>query len=86
MMTSALPAFLSPMTKEEALELADRALVMREGQIELVPETGMVVHVEISQERYSQLGLNKGDEVFVRLKNMRVFPQHQNVIEWGELI
>ena len=36
------------------------------------------MHVEVSQERYRQLGLRKGDEVFVGVKDMQVFPQHAN--------
>jgi sulfate transport system ATP-binding protein len=44
-------------------------------KVELATETGMAVHAEVPQERYQQLGLRKGDEVFVRVKDMRVFPQ-----------
>jgi sulfate transport system ATP-binding protein len=47
-------------------------------KVELATETGTVVHVEVSQERYRQLRLRKGTEVFVKVKNMRVFPQHHN--------
>jgi sulfate transport system ATP-binding protein len=47
-------------------------------KVELATETGTVVHVDVPQERYRQLGLLKGDTVFVRVKNMRVFPQHHN--------
>jgi sulfate/thiosulfate transport system ATP-binding protein len=47
-------------------------------KVELATETGTVVHVEVSQERYRQLGLRKGDEVFVRVKDIRVFPQIHN--------
>ena len=49
-------------------------------KVELATETGTVVHVEVSQERYRQLRLRKGAEVFVKVKNMRVFPQHHNGI------
>ena len=45
-------------------------------KVELATETGTLVHVEVSQERYRQLGLRKGDEVFVGVKDMQVFPQH----------
>jgi sulfate/thiosulfate transport system ATP-binding protein len=47
-------------------------------KVELATETGAVVHVEMSQERYRQLALRKGVEVFVKVKDMRVFPQHHN--------
>jgi sulfate/thiosulfate transport system ATP-binding protein len=47
-------------------------------KVEMVTETGTVVQAEVSQERYRQLGLRKGDEVFVRVKDMRVFPQLRN--------
>jgi sulfate/thiosulfate transport system ATP-binding protein len=49
-------------------------------KVELATETGMVVHVEMSQERYRQLGLHKGTEVFVSVKDMRVFPQTRHDI------
>jgi hypothetical protein len=32
----------------------------------------------VSQERYRQLGFRKGDEVFVRVKDIRVFPQNHD--------
>jgi sulfate transport system ATP-binding protein len=44
-------------------------------KVELASQTGTVVHVEVSQERYRQLELRKGAEVFVKVKHMRVFPQ-----------
>ena len=47
-------------------------------KVELATETGTVVHVEVSQERYRQLELRRGAEVFVRVKDMQVFPQHRN--------
>jgi sulfate transport system ATP-binding protein len=47
-------------------------------KVELATETGTVVHVEVSQERYRRLGLRKGDKVFVGVKDMQVFPQHAN--------
>lgn len=47
-------------------------------KVELATETGTVVHVEMPQERYRHLGLRKGDEVFVSVKGIRVFPQHHN--------
>ena len=47
-------------------------------KVELATETGTVVHVEVSQERYRRLGLRKGDEVFVGVKDLQVFPQHAN--------
>jgi hypothetical protein len=45
---------------------------------DLVTETGTVVHVEISQERYRQLELHRGAEIFVRVKDLQVFPQYRN--------
>jgi sulfate transport system ATP-binding protein len=47
-------------------------------KVELATEVGTVVHVEVSQERYRHLGLRKGDEVFVSVKGVRVFPQYHN--------
>jgi sulfate/thiosulfate transport system ATP-binding protein len=44
-------------------------------KVELATETGTVVHVEVSQEHYRRLGLRKGDEVFVKVKDVRMFPQ-----------
>jgi sulfate/thiosulfate transport system ATP-binding protein len=44
-------------------------------KVELATETGTIVHVEVSQEHYRRLGLRKGDEVFVRVKDVRMFPQ-----------
>jgi len=47
-------------------------------KVELATETGTTVHVEVPQERYQQLRLRKGAEVFVKVKKMQVFPQHHN--------
>jgi ABC-type sulfate/molybdate transport systems ATPase subunit len=47
-------------------------------KVELVTETGTVVHVEVSQERYRQLELHRGAEIFVRVKDLQVFPQYRN--------
>lgn len=47
-------------------------------KVELVTEPGTVVHEEFSQERYRQLELHRGAEVFVRVKDMQVFPQYRN--------
>jgi sulfate/thiosulfate transport system ATP-binding protein len=47
-------------------------------KVELVTESGTVVHAEVSQERYRQLELRRGAEVFVRVKDLQVFPQHGN--------
>ncbi len=43
-------------------------------KVELETETGTLVTVELSQERYRQLRVGKGDKVFVSLKHMQVFP------------
>ncbi|MDQ3828287.1 MAG: sulfate ABC transporter ATP-binding protein [Candidatus Tectomicrobia bacterium] len=53
-------------------------------KVELATEAGTVVYAEVSQERYRQLGLRRGDEVFVRVKDMRVFPQHHNGLRHGK--
>jgi len=42
-------------------------------KVELATGTGTMVHVEMSQERYRSLELQKGSEVFVSVKGMRVF-------------
>jgi sulfate/thiosulfate transport system ATP-binding protein len=53
-------------------------------KIELATEAGTAVHVELPQERYRYLALRKGDEVFVGVKEMRVFPEHHHELghEW----
>ncbi len=42
-------------------------------KVELSTEAGTVVHVELSQERYRLLALQRGAKVFVSVKEMRVF-------------
>ncbi len=49
-------------------------------KVELATETGTIVYAEVSQERYRQLGLRKGTEVFVRVKELRVFPQDRKEV------
>jgi TOBE-like domain len=53
-------------------------------KIELATEAGTAVHVEMPQERYRYPAMRQGDEVFVRVKDMRVFPGHHNGLghEW----
>jgi hypothetical protein len=47
-------------------------------KVELATDSGTVVHVEVPQERYRQLALRKGDQVFVKVKDLQVFPQPHN--------
>jgi len=42
-------------------------------KIEAIAEWGDPVHVEISQERFQELQLKKGDEVFLRPRDIKVF-------------
>ncbi len=42
-------------------------------KVDLATDTGTVVHVEMSQERYRALQLQKGAEVFVSVKDLHVF-------------
>jgi sulfate/thiosulfate transport system ATP-binding protein len=49
-------------------------------KVELATQSGGVVHVELSQERYRQLHLQKGAEVFVSVKNMHVFTEDSGMI------
>ncbi len=42
-------------------------------RVELSSDWGDSFHVEISQERYKNLGLKKGDHVFVTLRDQKVF-------------
>ena len=54
-------------------------------KVELAMQSGVVVHVELSQERYRQLHLQKGAEVFVSVKTMHVFTEDSGMIaECGE--
>ena len=52
-------------------------------KIELATLSGAVVHVEMPQERYQQLQLRKGMEVFVSIKDMKVFTQAQSMLGGG---
>ena len=52
-------------------------------KIELVTAAGAVVHAEISQERYQQLHLQKGLEVFVSVKDMKVFTSAHSTLGGG---
>ena len=42
-------------------------------RVELMTKDGNLLHVELSQERYRQLGLRRTQEVFVSIKDMQVF-------------
>ena len=44
-------------------------------KVELITDWGAPVHVEISHGRYSSLGLEKDDEVFVRPRERKIFLQ-----------
>ena len=52
-------------------------------KVELVTGAGAVINVEMSHERYRQLGLQKGAEVFVIVKNMKVFANAQSMLGGG---
>jgi sulfate/thiosulfate transport system ATP-binding protein len=43
-------------------------------KVELTTPAGTAVHVEMSQERYQSLGLQRGAQVFVTVKELKVFP------------
>jgi molybdopterin-binding protein len=49
-------------------------------KVELATPSGGVVHVELSQERYRQLQLQKGSEVFVSVKDMQVFTEDAGML------
>jgi sulfate/thiosulfate transport system ATP-binding protein len=49
-------------------------------KVELATQSGAVVHVELSQERYRHLQLQKGAEVFVGVKDMQVFTEDYGMI------
>jgi sulfate/thiosulfate transport system ATP-binding protein len=44
-------------------------------KVELATGTGTVVHVEMPQERYRSLGVHKGSEVFVSVRDIQVFAE-----------
>ena len=47
-------------------------------KVDLVTDWGDTVRVEISHERYSSLGLKRGNEVFVRPKERKVFVEEES--------
>jgi sulfate transport system ATP-binding protein len=49
-------------------------------KVELATRRGAAVHVELSQERYRQLQLRRGVEVFVGVKDMRVFTEDYGML------
>src|SRR5262245_21911598 len=50
-------------------------------KVDLLTDWGAPVHVEISHERYSSLGLQREDEVFVRPRERKVFVESQRGID-----
>jgi sulfate transport system ATP-binding protein len=48
-------------------------------KVELITASGDIVNVELAHERYRQLSLRKGMNVFVTVKDMRVFGQAQSM-------
>ena len=50
-------------------------------KVDLLTDWGAPVHVEISHERYSSLGLKREDEVFVRPRERKVFVEPQRGID-----
>jgi sulfate/thiosulfate transport system ATP-binding protein len=49
-------------------------------KVELATQSGGMVHVELSQERYRYLQLQKGADVFVTVKDMQVFTEDSGII------
>jgi sulfate transport system ATP-binding protein len=49
-------------------------------KVELATRSGAVVHVELSRERYRQLQLQKGADVFVSVKDMQVFTESYGMV------
>jgi sulfate/thiosulfate transport system ATP-binding protein len=49
-------------------------------KVELATQSAVMVHVELSQERYRQLQLQKGAEVFVSVTDMHVFTEDSGII------
>ena len=52
-------------------------------KIELTTPTGAIINVEMTQERYKQLQLSKGLDVFVGIKDMKVFSETKNMLGGG---
>jgi sulfate/thiosulfate transport system ATP-binding protein len=50
-------------------------------KVDLLTDWGAPVHVEISHERYSSLGLRRKDDVFVRPRERKVFVEPQRGID-----
>jgi sulfate transport system ATP-binding protein len=49
-------------------------------KVELATRSGALVHVELSQERYRHLQLQRGAEVFVSVKDMQIFTEDSGMI------
>ena len=52
-------------------------------KVELTSDTGAIVNVELARERYQQLQLRKAERVFVRVKDMKVFPAAKTMLGAG---
>ena len=62
--------------QEEALEVADRIVVMNQGQLELERTDGDgFVEAVLSREEVKANAVHRGDEVVLQPKRIKVFPQ-----------
>ncbi|MGH2671159.1 MAG: TOBE-like domain-containing protein, partial [bacterium] len=52
-------------------------------RVELATGSGGIVHAELPQERYRVLGLQRGAEVYVSVKDMKVFTGPQGTFGAG---
>ena len=52
-------------------------------KVELVTASGASIQVELSQERYRELQLKKGADVYVSVKNVKVFTGPRNILGGG---
>src|SRR5437773_1587768 len=53
--------------QEEAFEVADRVVIMNHGHV--------VLNVDVTRDRYAELGLEVGDTVYVAARDVRVYVQ-----------
>ena len=52
-------------------------------KVELSTASGALIHAELTQERYRHLRLQPGMDVFVHMKDMRIFTDIQNMFGEG---